>query len=167
MACPAARVQRTTYNSNGQHQPCRNFGHAHWEATKQVTATSACPTRVSHTRRSAAHWRAIHLRMRAPARLTNLSALILSLLALSILLNLRSRYGSVAYPLLHFRSIEDTLLKRPTPSSVLGHVVIVPGHAIWIGATADDAEEDDVWLLYPFQKGRGRPSLYRAHIARR
>jgi hypothetical protein len=97
-----------------------------------------------------------------------LSALVLALLLfLSILLNLRSRYRTVVSPLLHFRSIVDTFPKRPTASSVLDHLVIVPGHAIWIGAGAEDAEEEDAWLLYPFQKGRGSPSLYRAHIARR
>lgn len=114
------------------------------------------------------HPRSLAKLLRAPARLTNLSALVLALLLfLSILLNLRSRYRTVVSPLLHFRSIVDTFPKRPTASSVLDHLVIVPGHAIWIGAGAEDAEEEDAWLLYPFQKGRGSPSLYRAHIARR
>lgn len=50
--------------------------------------------------------------------------------------------------------------------SVLDHLIVVPGHAIWIGASAEDAEEEDAWLLGEYQKGRGSPSLYRAHIAR-
>lgn len=105
--------------------------------------------------------------LRAPARLTNLSALFLALLlAFSILLNLRSLNGSVAAPPLHFRSIADTFPKRPAALSVLDHLVVVPGHAIWIGTSAEDAEEDDAWLLGEYQKGRGSPSLYRAHIAR-
>ena len=49
---------------------------------------------------------------------------------LTILLNLRSLYPSVTAPLLHFRSIVDTLPKRLAASSVLDHLVVVPGHAI-------------------------------------
>jgi hypothetical protein len=92
--------------------------------------------------------------LRAPAHLTNLSAFILALLlAFSILLDLRSCHGSVAALLIYFRSIVGTLPKRPVASSDLDHLVIVPGHAIWIGVSAEDAEKEDAWLLYPSQKG--------------
>ncbi len=115
--------------------------------------------------------------LRAPARLTNLSALLLALLlAFSILFNLRTLLnspsssslwdGSTAFSRLRFRSIVDTLPPRPAASQSLDHLVVVVGHGIWIGARAEDAEDDDAWVLSSWQRGRGRPSLFRAHIAR-
>ncbi len=115
--------------------------------------------------------------LRAPARLTNLSALLLALLlAFSILFNLRTLLnsssssslwdGSTAFSRLRFRSIVDTLPPRPAASQSLDHLVVVAGHRIWIGARAEDAEDDDAWVLSSWQRGRGRPSLFRAHIAR-
>ncbi|KAH9954912.1 hypothetical protein BGW80DRAFT_1397374 [Lactifluus volemus] len=102
--------------------------------------------------------------LRGPARLTNLSALVLlTLLAVSLFVNFRHHYQSPIQNVA-LRSIIETLPSRPS-SSVLNHLVIVPGHAIWIGARADDAEDEDSWLLAPYQRGRGRPSIFRAHIS--
>ena len=103
--------------------------------------------------------------LRAPARLTNLSALLLIALAsLSLLLNFRlfSQTRNVPLP----RSIVETFPTRPLAVEGLDHLVIVPGHAIWIGALSEDAEDEDSWLLASYQKGRGRPSIFRAHISR-
>ncbi|KAI0256420.1 hypothetical protein BJV78DRAFT_1278911 [Lactifluus subvellereus] len=103
--------------------------------------------------------------LRAPARLTNLSALLLfTLFAFSLLLNLRYLYSPTRDVAL-LRSIIETLPSRPSASG-LDHLVIVPGHAIWIGARSEDAEDEDSWLLAPYQRGRGRPSIFRAHISR-
>ena len=108
--------------------------------------------------------------LRAPARLTNLGALLLSsLLTFSLLLNFRffhldSPTIQNAAPLL--RSIVDSLPERRPSASGLDHLVIVPGHAIWIGARWEDAEVEDSWLLASYQKGRRRPTVFRAHIAR-
>jgi hypothetical protein len=110
--------------------------------------------------------------LRAPARLTNLSALLLSsLLAFSLLLNFRffhldspTTQNNNAPPRL--RSIVEALPER-RPSAALGldHLVIVPGHAIWIGAREEDAEVEDSWLLASYQKGRRRPIVFREHIS--
>jgi len=108
--------------------------------------------------------------LRAPARLTNLGALLLSsLLTFSLLLNFRLSYldspsNQNAPPLL--RSIVEALPERRPSVSDLDHLVIVPGHAIWIGAHEEEAEVEDSWLLASYQKGRGRPTVFRAHISR-
>ena len=107
--------------------------------------------------------------LRSPARLTNLGALLLSsLLAFSLLLNFRFFHldspTTQNAPLL--RSIVEALPERRPSASGLDHLVIVPGHAIWIGAHAEEAEEEDSWLLASYQKGRRRPTVFRAHISR-
>jgi hypothetical protein len=110
--------------------------------------------------------------LRGPARLTNLGALLLSsLLAFSLLLNFRFFYlvsptiqNASSSPLL--RSIVEALPERRPSASGLDHLVIVPGHSIWIGARAEDAEVEDSWLLASYQKGRRRPTVFRAHISR-
>ncbi|KAI9510926.1 hypothetical protein F5148DRAFT_1010229 [Russula earlei] len=103
--------------------------------------------------------------LRAPARLTNFSALLLIALAsCSVLLHLRLYFQNHNVP--PPRSVLDTLPERPPSVSDLDHLVIVPGHAIWIGALAQDAEVEDSWLLASYQRARRRPSIFRAHIAR-
>ena len=110
--------------------------------------------------------RSLTKRLRAPARLTNCGAVLLfTLLAFSVLLNLRSLYyGSIRDASLP-RSIVETLPSRSSAKG-LDHLVIVPGHGIWTGAHPEDAENEDAWILASYQKGRGRPSIFRAHIAR-
>jgi hypothetical protein len=133
------------------------------------------PAPVSFQRRGVLHLghhssRSFSKLLRAPARLTNLSALLLSfLLAFSLLLNFRhffypdSPTHQKNAPLL--RSIVEALPERP-PASGLDHLVIVPGHGIWIGAREEDAEVEDSWLLASYQKGRRRPAVFRSHISR-
>ena len=115
--------------------------------------------------------RSLSKRLRGPARLTNLGVLLLStLLTFSLFLNLRSFYLDSpttiqnAAPLL--RSIVETLPERRPYAPGLDHLVIVPGHAIWIGARGEDAEVEDSWLLASYQKGRRRPAIFRSHISR-
>jgi hypothetical protein len=118
------------------------------------------------------HPRSLSKLLRAPARLTNLSALVLVLvLVLSVLFNLRSFYRSSSSSSSAIwdgsaRSIVDTFPSRAVASPALDHLVVVPGHAIWVGTRAEEAEDEDAWLLLSIQKGRGSPSLLRAHIAR-
>lgn len=110
--------------------------------------------------------RSLTKRLRAPARLTNCSAVLLfALLAFSVLLNLRSLYYGTTRHTSLLRSIVETLPSRSSAKS-LDHLVIVPGHGIWTGAHPEDAENEDAWILASYQKGRGRPSIFRAHIAR-
>jgi len=128
------------------------------------------PAPVSFQRRGNHSPRSFSKLLRAPARLTNLGVLLLSsLLAFSLLLNFRFFYSDSptthnAPTLLH--SIVEALPERRPSTSGLDHLVIVPGHAIWIGAREVDAEQEDSWLLAPYQKGRGRPTVFRAHISR-
>jgi hypothetical protein len=114
---------------------------------------------------------------RASARLTSPDALLSTVLALSVLLNLRFLYysysardvstvGASATPTLPLRSIVDTLPARSAALPDLDHLIVVPGHSIWVGVRAEDAEVENGWLLGDYQKGRASPSLFRAHIAR-
>jgi hypothetical protein len=111
-------------------------------------------------------------RLCSPARLTNLGALLLSsLLTFSLLLNFRLFYLDSqtihnAAPRI-LRSIVEALPeRRPSASSGLDHLVIVPGHAIWIGARKEDAEVEILWLLASYQKECRRPTVFRSHISR-
>ncbi|KAI0259207.1 hypothetical protein BC834DRAFT_640895 [Gloeopeniophorella convolvens] len=123
------------------------------------------PAPVSFQRSRLTQTRSFSKFLRSPARLTNLSALILAtLLAFSILLNLH-RTGTSPQRILFPRSILETLPSKSSALS-LNHLVIVPGHGIWTGARPEDAESEDSWLLASYQRGRGRPSVFRAHIAR-
>ena len=110
--------------------------------------------------------RSFSKRLRAPARLTNFSALLLlALLTFSLLLNFRSLSYEPTRDASLLRSILETLPSKSSASN-LDHLVIVPGHGIWTGAHAEDAENEDAWILASYQRGRGRPSIFRAHIAR-
>ncbi|KAH9163949.1 hypothetical protein EDB89DRAFT_1893254, partial [Lactarius sanguifluus] len=58
--------------------------------------------------------------------------------------------------------IIETLPSRPSAPG-LDHLVIVPGYGIWTGA---HPENEDSRLLASYQRGRGHPSIFRAHISR-
>ncbi|KAH9036774.1 hypothetical protein EDB83DRAFT_2648650 [Lactarius deliciosus] len=47
----------------------------------------------------------------------------------------------------------------------LNHLVIGPGHGIRTGVRPED-ENEDLWLFASYQRGRGHPSIFRAHIPR-
>ncbi|KAI0279510.1 hypothetical protein BGY98DRAFT_968542 [Russula aff. rugulosa BPL654] len=140
------------------------------EASTRLTAkvtVRLVPTTRRHLNHSP---RSLSKRLRGPARLTNLGALLLSsFLTFSLLLNFHSFYLNSptiqnAAPLL--RSIVEALPEPRLSTSGLDHLVIVPGHAIWIGAREEDAEAEDSWLLASYQKGRRRPAVFRSHISR-
>ncbi|KAL0072762.1 hypothetical protein AAF712_000525 [Marasmius tenuissimus] len=42
---------------------------------------------------------------------------------------------------------------------------MVPGHAIWQGARAEDRLNEDLWTLEPYQKRGGRPDVFFRHIS--
>ena len=107
--------------------------------------------------------------LRTRTRLTNLAVFILgTILTISLLLNLshyvsdpamtgtstkhRSRLKDAVdtsdIPL----SIESTLDRDPK-LGLLDHLIIVPGHALWIGHDPTTVENDDDWVLEPMQRG--------------
>lgn len=129
--------------------------------------------------------------LRSRTRLTNLAATLLVLaLSGSLLLNLnfvffspRSPRHSSGYPYSYTAgsgwddaaspeqlespiplSIETTLERDPRYAE-LEHLIMVPGHAIWLGHDANNVEEDDDWILEPMQKG-GSVKTYVKHIER-
>ncbi|KAJ8521192.1 hypothetical protein ONZ45_g2079 [Pleurotus djamor] len=53
-----------------------------------------------------------------------------------------------------------------TESSALKHLIIVPGHSIWRGASAADRLNEDDWILEPYQRGGGRVAAFYDHIAK-
>ncbi|KAM0790823.1 hypothetical protein ACM66B_004668 [Microbotryomycetes sp. NB124-2] len=59
-------------------------------------------------------------------------------------------------------SIRTTL---QSPHSNLKHLVLVPGHAIWIGCDASKATQDDTWILEDMQKG-GDVRAYIRHVTK-
>jgi len=61
-------------------------------------------------------------------------------------------------------SVETTIQRDPRMASV-DHLVMVPGHAVWLGHDAELAEEDDDWVLEPMQRG-GSVRTYVKHIRR-
>ncbi|WVR04413.1 hypothetical protein IAU60_001415 [Kwoniella sp. DSM 27419] len=59
-------------------------------------------------------------------------------------------------------SIETTIERDPRYGE-LDHLIMVPGHAIWLGHDAASARENDDWILEPMQKG-GSVRTYIKHI---
>jgi hypothetical protein len=119
------------------------------------------------------------------SRLTNLGVLVLtSFAALSSLLNI---FFYVNFPAGrdvvedhhdHQRHVEEALVQVWTPPGIsstisrrpdiqaLDHLVVVPGHAIWLGPSSNSRLDDDEWILEPFQRGGGRVAAFISHIER-
>lgn len=108
---------------------------------------------------------------REASRATNLAVTLLGgLLILSLLFNLRLWLGDEVFRtgskevVLAPMSIRATL---GTPRSALKHLIIVPGHALWIGEKASEADTNEGdWLLEPFQSGDGSIATYISHITK-
>ncbi|KIL68870.1 hypothetical protein M378DRAFT_70620 [Amanita muscaria Koide BX008] len=101
------------------------------------------------------------------ARLSNAAlCLLLSCLALSVLFNFFLYIHRPAVP--HFPSLSafSAALTRDNASESLNHLIIVTGHAIWIGTDPSLRLSEDQWLLEPYQKGQGRLDAFFAHISR-
>ena len=99
------------------------------------------------------------------------SVLILGgIAAISVLLNIRvllnssvfRREDAVRHPLP--RSIADTLAPAPDLAD-LSHLVIVAGHAIWLGGDVARAREDEDWVLEPRQHHGSVPTFVK-HVER-
>jgi hypothetical protein len=122
-----------------------------------------------------------HLRTRT--RLTNLAlTLILSALTVSLFLNV-SLYLPLRPPSSHqqryIKGWEDgssldqldsgiplsieTTIERDARFEELDHLVMVPGHSIWVGHDAAKVAEDGEWVLEGMQKG-GAVKTFRRHI---
>lgn len=122
--------------------------------------------------------------LRVRSRLTNLAVLLLlATLGLSLLYNAkhalspahgRGQYSAAAKqwdvahagPELAGRppSVEATIARDPRMARV-DHLVMVPGHAVWLGTDAARAGSDDDWVLEPMQRG-GSVRTYVRHIER-
>lgn len=119
--------------------------------------------------------------LRARSRLTNLAVgLLIFILGVSLLGNIRGIVGEDPHP--HFRwhaawdeladadildsgrppSVETTIKRDPRMAEV-DHLVMVPGHAVWLGQDGSAANQDEEWVLEAMQKG-GSVSTYIKHI---
>lgn len=61
-------------------------------------------------------------------------------------------------------SIESTIERSPEIRG-LSHLIIVAGHAIWTGSDPSNRDQDDDWILAPYQRG-GSVKTFWKHIAR-
>lgn len=113
--------------------------------------------------------------LRSRTRLTNLGVAVLSLvLSVSLLLNLRTYRAThvlgsdgIGVSLWSAQagtppSIERTINRDPRFQE-LDHLIMVPGHAIWVGNDVEAIEDDDQWVLQSMQKG-GSVKSYIRHI---
>lgn len=55
---------------------------------------------------------------------------------------------------------------HPPNTENLEHLIIVPGHAIWIGNDPGQRLDESQWVLEPYQKGRARLEALYQHIQR-
>ncbi|WVQ97797.1 hypothetical protein IAU59_004912 [Kwoniella sp. CBS 9459] len=59
----------------------------------------------------------------------------------------------------------ETTIERDARYGDLDHLIMVPGHAIWLGHDVEMIREDDDWVLEPMQRG-GSVKTYVKHIER-
>ncbi|WWC67662.1 uncharacterized protein I206_101573 [Kwoniella pini CBS 10737] len=59
----------------------------------------------------------------------------------------------------------ETTLERDSRYKELDHLIMVPGHAIWLGHDASKVNENDDWVLEPMQRD-GSVRTYVKHIRR-
>ena len=148
------------------------------------SSQSSCamlPVPVSLTRRGGtpSHRRPLGQVILSRSRLTNLGVLLLTLFAaLSSVLNFlfylnsagRSEHDHderhVEAPLYWTPSGISSTISRSPAVQALDHLVIMPGHAIWWGATSSSRLDEDEWILEIFQRGGGRVAAFMSHIER-
>lgn len=61
-------------------------------------------------------------------------------------------------------SINATLERSPVLNG-LDHLIVVPGHAIWHGSSAEEALDERAWVLESYQRGGGRVETFFKHIS--
>lgn len=121
--------------------------------------------------------RNITKRLLSRSRFTNLGIIFLLLITFfSLYHNLRSWLASFATspdsctaPPTHkqsakFGSVLWATVTRPSSLEDLNHLVVVPGHAIWIGNDPGKRLDDSEWILEPYQKGKARLEALYQHI---
>jgi hypothetical protein len=128
--------------------------------------------------------RSILHQLRARTRLTNLAVLLLiSTMGCSLLLNaayvlsgpVRPGYSRAhnSESWIELSTAEqvrsgiplsiETTIERDARFVELDHLVMVPGHAIWVGHDPSRVEMDEEWVLEPMQRG-GSVKTYLKHI---
>ncbi len=119
-----------------------------------------------------AHYRSTRDVLLSRARVTNLGFFLLAAFAaLSFLLNVLHYFtdpSSSSYddggrgggP----RGIWETL-RRDKALDDIDHLIMVPGHAIWKGTSAEERLDEDAWVLEAYQRGGGRVAAFFRHIA--
>jgi hypothetical protein len=124
--------------------------------------------------------------LRQRARLTNLAvALLLAILGVSLLANLSHALHSApqdafaipvpvdvdawddvassAQLLSHRPPSVETTIRRDKRMANVDHLVLVPGHAVWVGEGPSRVREDEGWVLEKMQRG-GSVKTYVKHI---
>ncbi|KAI0656673.1 hypothetical protein C8Q70DRAFT_1115349 [Cubamyces menziesii] len=132
-------------------------------------------TRRDHLRRHSGgsrHYRSTRDVLLTRARVTNLGFLLLAgFAALSFLVNLVWYFSSSSPDAYHVhdgpyvppRAIWDTI-QRERALAEVDHLIMVPGHAIWKGASLEERFDEDQWVLEPYQRGGGRVAAFFKHI---
>jgi hypothetical protein len=118
-------------------------------------------------------------RLLSRSRFTNLGISLLSLITFfSLYHNLRFWLASLATSTddciappnyaqsAKFGSVLWATVTHPTSSEDLNHLVVVPGHAIWIGNDPERRLDSSEWILEPYQKGKARLEALYQHIQR-
>ena len=105
----------------------------------------------------------LRTRLYARARLSNAGLLLLlSSLTLSLLLNVLHYTPRHPYAPSHL----SEAIARANSTQSLKRLIMVPGHAVWIGIDPTLRLSGDQWLLETYQKGPGRLAAFFAHISR-
>lgn len=119
-------------------------------------------------------YRATLLSLGGRSRLTNLGVLLLAAFGcVSFLYNLVFIFSSSStYP--HSSGVGFVgytppgsilaTIRRDETLERLSHLIVVPGHAIWLGSKQDEALDEELWTLEDYQRGGGRVSAFVDHI---
>ncbi|KAI6026389.1 hypothetical protein PISMIDRAFT_674176 [Pisolithus microcarpus 441] len=108
--------------------------------------------------------------LRARSRLTNLGVLLLAAFAsLSLLHNLSFIFSTAPAS---FSDVHEeyspssilTTIERNETLKGLDHLIIVPGHAIWVGSRPDHVLDEEYWTLEDYQKADGQVLAITDHI---
>lgn len=105
------------------------------------------------------------------SRLTNLAVLLLATLCcVSFFYNLAFIFSSPTYPytsgIVGYGQPGSILatIRRDETLERLSHLIVVPGHAIWLGSKPDEVLDEELWTLEDYQRGGGRVAAFVDHI---